>query len=167
MVESNAIENSDRNQSDSICIMEKARDNVCTEALRARARFPFRLPSAAGKSSHSLSLTSFNTSSSSRIDSHWIDTEGRGEEKVESDGTKEFVNGFIWIRSSPYLFPSTVLLLSLACLSFISSSHWFTRFHPRLVPIFTLSNRKTDRSVFPFVVAYVAMNGARKNCTSH
>jgi len=31
--ESSAVENSDRNQSDSICIMEKARDNVCTERV--------------------------------------------------------------------------------------------------------------------------------------
>lgn len=36
--ESSAVENPDRNQSDSICIMEKARDNVCTE-LSARATF--------------------------------------------------------------------------------------------------------------------------------
>lgn len=36
--ESSAVENPDRNQSDSICIMEKARDNVCT-GLSARATF--------------------------------------------------------------------------------------------------------------------------------
>lgn len=40
--ESSAVGNPDRNQSDSICIMEKARDNVCT-SLSARARFLFRL----------------------------------------------------------------------------------------------------------------------------
>lgn len=40
--EQSAIENPDRNQSDSICIMEKARDNVCT-GFSARARFLFRL----------------------------------------------------------------------------------------------------------------------------
>lgn len=39
--ESSAVENPDRNQSDSICIMEKARDNVCT-GLSARATFLFR-----------------------------------------------------------------------------------------------------------------------------
>lgn len=40
--ESSAVENPDRNQSDSICIMEKARDNVCT-GLSARATFLSRL----------------------------------------------------------------------------------------------------------------------------
>lgn len=40
--ESSAVENPDRNQSDSICIMEKARDNVCT-GLPARATFLSRL----------------------------------------------------------------------------------------------------------------------------
>lgn len=53
--ESSAVENPDRNQSDSICIMEKARDNVCS-GLSARARFLFRLSS-------SLSLSPFLPSS--------------------------------------------------------------------------------------------------------
>lgn len=53
--ESSAVENPDRNQSDSICIMEKARDNVCS-GLSARARFLFRLSS-------SLSLSLFLPSS--------------------------------------------------------------------------------------------------------
>lgn len=121
--ESSAVENPDRNQSDSICIMEKARDNVCS-GLSARARFLFRLSSSLSlspflPSSHlaislSLVLSLYFARSLAATLFHSLPlslilpfspspTRTRCGLVRGSSGTKELVNGFIWIRSSPYL----------------------------------------------------------------
>lgn len=144
--------------------MEKARDNVCT-GLSARAMFlsrslflsrshpltfSFSLPRVAA-SCLSLSLLSLFHPGDRRT--HYGLVRGSG-------GTKELVNGFIWIRSSPYLShppdstsPSLVRVLS--------RLRWFTRPRTHLVPIFTLSSRYW--AVFSSAIAYVEANKERWN----
>lgn len=104
--ESGAVENPDRNQSDSICIMEKAPRQCLHGALRA---------CCALLSSHPLALSFSLVPSVSSSFCLWLSpflllalchsqTGGLACGLVQgSGGTKELVNGFIWIRSSPYL----------------------------------------------------------------